>query len=110
MPGATDSGYVAQTTLSAGVATALTTLKLGNSRRATIVIHNNGGNTIGTVLVEKSADGSVWATDAALGTAIGSIASGAKSLVELTDIAFAELRLTLTSASGSTAIVYYRGT
>lgn len=97
-------------TLAAGVAGSLTFDTTG-SKQLTLVIENTGAsNAIGTTVVAKSPDGTIFGTDTALGTAIGSIAASGSVLVELTDVAFQKLKLTFTSASGSTVRVTLRGT
>lgn len=96
-------------TLAAGVATPLT-FDTSGSKSLTLVIENTGSsNAIGTTTVAKSPDGTIFGTDSALGTAIGSIAASGSVLVEITDVAFQKLKLTFTSASGSTARVTLRG-
>lgn len=109
MTAAADAG-VATGTLAAGTP-ANVDFEVGNSRRLTIIIENTGvTNALTTTVVKKSADGTNFGTDSALGTAIGSIAASGSSLVELTDVAFKTLRLTLTSTSGTTYRVTLRGT
>lgn len=77
-----------------------------------IIIKNTGGtNAITSVTVKKSPLGTLFATDSALGTAIGSIAANTVApVIELTDVAFQKLRLTLASTSGTTFSVEVRGT
>lgn len=96
-------------TLAAGVAGALT-FDTSGAKQLTLVIENTGvTNAIGTTVVTKSPDGTIFGTDSALGTAIGSIAASGSVLVEITDVAFQKLKLTFTSTSGSTVRVTLRG-
>jgi len=84
---------------------------VSNSRSVCLIIENTGvSNALGTTVVKKSADGTNFGTDSALGTAIGSIAASGIVLVELTDVAFKTLRLTLTSTNGTTYRLTMRGT
>jgi hypothetical protein len=96
-------------TLAAGVAGALT-FDTSGSKSLALVIENTGANAVGTTVATVSPDGTIYGTNSAIGTAIGSIAAGASALVEITDVAFQKIKLTFTSASGSTVRVTLRGT
>jgi hypothetical protein len=118
-------------TLAAGVAADVDIPTLGASRLAIVVKNTGGSNAIGTVALLKSPRGGLFeppvflttiasrdaprvgmSTSAATPAAtalIGSLAVGASALVELTDLMCQTVRLTLTSASGSTYAVEYWG-
>lgn len=96
-------------TLAAATPVALT-FDTATASRLSLVIKNTGGsNAIGTVKVEKSPTGVLYGEDVNLGTAIGSLAAGASVLVELAYCSFDFLRVTLTSADGSTYSVDIKG-
>lgn len=96
-------------TLAAGVATDVD-LAVRGASRVTVVLKNTGGsNAIGTVVVQKSPLGALFGTDAALGAAIGAVAAGAAALIELDGAPLETLRLTLTSAGGTTYAIEVRG-
>jgi hypothetical protein len=96
-------------TLAAGVAADVDIPTLGASRLAIVVKNTGGSNAIGTVALLKSPRGGLFVQDAAATALIGSLAVGASALVELTDLMCQTVRLTLTSASGSTYAVEYWG-
>lgn len=80
-------------------------------RRVQIAVTNDGAtNAIGTTAVSVSPSGTNFGTIAVIGTAVGSIAASASSpLIDL-PVNATTLRVTLTSADGSTATVEVRGT
>lgn len=73
----------------------------------TLVIKNTGGaNAIGTVAIAKSPAGNLFVTDSTI--TVSSIAAGASALVEIQQSAAAVVRVTMTSASGTTYAVEAR--
>lgn len=96
-------------TLEAGVALPLT-LDVSGSGSVCVVIENTGGaNSIDTLTIERSPDGSVYASDSSAAS-LAPIAAGANALHEHAHNSSKLLRLTLTSTSGTTARVTLRGT
>jgi fibronectin-binding autotransporter adhesin len=79
-------------------------------RRVFLVIRNTGAtNAIGTTVVSVSPNGTYFGALAAVGTAVGSIAASSSSgLIEI-PVHAKTLRVTLTSADGSTAVVEMSG-
>lgn len=102
----TDLQTVAEYTLAAATPVAKTFV-LASAQFAALVISNTGAtNAIGTTSIEFSVDGTVFA---ASGITVASIAHDASAFVPL--IAYGPLhsvRVTLTSASGSTAALALR--
>lgn len=106
-----DQISTASGTLAAAVA-GTADFTLSDFGRATLVVSNTGdSNAIGTVAVSFSIDGgTTYAADAAVGTAVGSIAAGASALIELEGFGAKHVRVTLTSASGSDYAITFRAT
>lgn len=76
------------------------------SDKASIVVKNTGANAIETVTVYLSPVGTLFVASA---TNYGPIAAGASKLIELDITACSRLKLTGTSASGSTVQIEARG-
>jgi hypothetical protein len=97
-------------TLAAGVATEVANIPCDGMRSLRVVINNTGvTNAIGTTLLEYSADGTYFAPDPNVGTAVGSMgASTGAALIEVAELSAKFVRVTLTSTSGSTYAVGYR--
>lgn len=88
--------------------TAVIDLDVVGAQKLTVVIHNTGGaNPINSTTVEICAK-SVYATDTAAGTAIGSIAAAGKVLVEYKDLEAGLVKLTLASTLGTDYVVEVR--
>ncbi len=92
---------ISTTVLPAATPTDVTVESMG-CRTVALTLWNAGANAIGTITVKKSAKGTDYVSDGALTAALASgLASGASILIECTDVAWATMRFTCTSASGS---------
>lgn len=97
-----------QTTLSAATATDLlsaTGMDITAYDQVSVQLHNNGANPITALAVYWSNDpaGSVWsAADASITLPGGSLAAGAVLTIERTEVCFRRMRISVTSALGST--------
>ncbi len=96
----------ADVTLAAGVANTID-IPCNTFGRASLLIKNAGANTIGTLTVGESPNGTLFGTLTPIGTAIGSLAAGASKMVQLDGLTCKTLRVTGTSTSGSTMTVEY---
>jgi hypothetical protein len=95
--------------IAAGGSTAVT-LDLRPFSKVSVVIKNTGANAISSTTVEKAPKGNEYGSDTAATAAIGSIAAGGKALLEITDVSFSHLKLTLANAAGGTSYsVEYSG-
>lgn len=90
--------------LAAGEATD-TDFDVSAYRRVMIVCRNTGANAIGTAAVSLSPAGTYFSAVSPVGTAVGSTASGASSKLVDLPVAAKTLRVTLTSSSGSSAVI-----
>lgn len=90
--------------LAAGEATD-TDFDVSAYRRVMIVFRNTGANAIGTAAVSLSPAGTYFSAVSPVGTAVGSTASGASSKLVDLPVAAKTLRVTLTSSSGSSAVI-----
>lgn len=85
------------------------TLALGGATAVAIILRNTGSADIESVVIERSPLGTEYATDTALGTAIGAISAGASKLVEGAELACAFVRVTLNSSAGTNYSLEMRG-
>ena len=98
-------------TLAAGVA-GVVTLDLSTARRIAVTIANTGvTNAIGTTVISRACAETAldYATDTQIGVDIGSIALSSVASFEIDGNAMRWLKVTMTSASGSTYRVTLRG-
>lgn len=77
---------------------------------ACLVLSNTGANPLTTTAVYKSPLANLYAEDPVATAGIGTIAPGVTRLVELADMAFDRLRLTMTSTLGTTYTIECRST
>jgi hypothetical protein len=82
----------------------------GGSLGLYLTLHNIGANAIGTILWERSAIGDQYVPDLGYAAVAGvSLAAGAELSLDDNGIRSRYLRVTLTSALGTTCLVRIRG-